>query len=381
MHPAGLGESFFPAGGVPPAMLYRLVRPLLFRWGSETAHERVLGLMERLDRHPRLRRFLHNRYTVDDPRLETEVFGVSFPNPVGVAAGFDKDARLPRVLPCLGFGSVEVGTVTPEPQEGNPRPRMWRFPDEEAIVNALGFPNEGAEAVSTRIAQEGRPSVPLGVNMGKNKDTPLEEAPSDYVKILERFHPLVDYVVVNVSSPNTPGLRDLQGREHLESILEAVQQANRRVADDQDIAQRPLLLKVSPDLTDHALDDVVEVTREHGVDGLIATNTTTDREGVDDAPTVGGLSGAPLRDRATRVVEHLYRATRGDVPIVGVGGVATAEDAIEKIEHGASLVQVYTGFVYGGPATASRINRGISRELAARELDRLDELVGAAVHL
>lgn len=356
-------------------MLYRLLRPILFQAEAEDAHERVVDLLERLERHPRLLEAVRSFYEVEDPALETEALGLSFPNPVGIAAGFDKDARVARALPALGFGFVEVGTVTRHPQEGNPRPRMWRFPDREAIVNSLGFPNEGADAVAARLAQEGRPGVPLGVNVGMSKRTPVEEAEEDYVYSVERFHGLADYLVVNVSSPNTPGLRSLQGRDHLDGILAAVQETNHRRAEAAGVDPRPVLVKVSPDLPWKALPEVVDVARDRDLDGIVATNTTEHRpEGVDVEE--GGLSGEPLRRKATEVVARLHELAGGRLAIVGVGGVSSAEDALEKIEAGASLVQIYTGLVYGGPGTPSTINRGLAQLVAERGADRVGDLVG-----
>jgi dihydroorotate dehydrogenase len=356
-------------------MLYDLVRPLLFRAEAEDAHERVVGLLERLERRPRLLETVRSFYEVDAPAVETEALGLSFPNPVGIAAGFDKDARVARALPALGFGFVEVGTVTRYPQEGNPRPRMWRFPEQDAIVNSLGFPNEGADAVSTRLAQEGRPSVPLGVNVGLSKRTDLEDAEDDYRYSVRRFHDLADFLVVNVSSPNTPGLRSLQGREHLDGVLAAVQEANHGAAEEAGVDPRPTLVKVSPDLPEKALAEVVDVARDRDLAGIVATNTTEERvEGVDVEE--GGMSGAPLARRSTEVVARLHQLAGERLAIVGVGGVATAEDALEKIEAGASLVQLYTGLVYGGPATPSRINRELAGLVADRGANRVGDLVG-----
>lgn len=356
-------------------MLYELVRPLLFRAEAEDAHDRVVGLLERLEHHPRLLEAVRSFYEVDAPALETEAMGLTFPNPVGMAAGFDKDARVARALPALGFGFVEVGTVTRHPQEGNPRPRMWRFPEQDAIVNSLGFPNEGADAVSTRLAQEGRPSVPLGVNVGLSKRTDLDEAEEDYAYSVRRFHGLADYLVVNVSSPNTPGLRSLQGREHLDGVLAAVQEANDEEAETADVDPRPTLVKVSPDLPEAALREVVDVARDRDLAGIVATNTTEERvEGVDVEG--GGLSGAPLRSRSTEVVARLHQLAGDRLTIVGVGGVSTAEDALEKVEAGASLVQLYTGLVYGGPGTPSEIGRGLASLAAERGASRVGDLVG-----
>jgi dihydroorotate dehydrogenase len=307
-------------------------------------------------------------FAVDDDRLAVEAFGQSFPNPVGVAAGFDKNAEVPRALSGLGFGHVEVGAVTAERQPGNDRPRLFRLPDDEALVNRMGFNNEGADTVGKRLDEEPLPDVPVGVNVGKSKTTPLEEAPEDYRYTFERVGEAADYVVVNVSSPNTPGLRELQGRESLAAILEALQDAG---------ADR-LLVKLSPDLHLDAVADAVELANELGLDGVVATNTTTDRPDSlrhPNAAETGGLSGAPVRERATEQVRFV--AERTDLPVVGVGGVATAEDAYEKIRAGASVVQLYTALVYRGPSVARHINEGLLDLLERDGFGSVEDAVGA----
>jgi len=345
---------------------YAAVRPLLFRLPAETAHHAVKSLLRGAQATP-IEGVLADRYTVSDPRLETTAFGQPFPNPVGVAAGFDKNARIPRALAALGFGHVEVGGVTAERQAGNPRPRMFRLREDEAIVNRMGFNNDGADAIGDRLARTDA-SVPVGVNVGKSKSAPLDEAAEDYRYTFERVRAGGDFFVVNVSSPNTPGLRDLQGRDHLETILGTLADAG---AD-------PLLVKFSPDLHRDAIAEGVDLAESLGLDGIVATNTTTERSedlGSPEAAEQGGLSGRPLEERATSTVRFV--AERTDLPVVGVGGVFTAEDAYRKIRAGASVVQLYTGLVYRGPGIARDINRGLLDLLERDGFDSIDEAVGA----
>ena len=347
-------------------MLYEAVKPLLFALPAETAHETVSELLRLLQGTP-VEDPLSRRYAVDDDRLRTNAFGLPFPNPVGVAAGFDKNARVPRALAALGFGHVEVGGVTAEPQPGNPRPRMFRLAEDRALVNRMGFNNEGADAVGARLADIDLP-VPLGVNVGKSKSTPLEEAEADYRYTHERVADSADYVVVNVSSPNTPGLRSLQRRDRLESILGTLRDAG---AD-------PLLVKLSPDLPDPAVEEALAVVDDLALEGIIATNTTTERPDTlrsPDRAETGGLSGKPIEGRATEMVRFV--AERTDVPVVGVGGVSDAEGAYAKIRAGASLVQLYTGLVYEGPGTAREINRGLLDLLERDGFGSVGEAVGA----
>jgi len=327
-------------------LAYRALRALLFRLDPETAHQAALSALALASATAPGRAALRARHAVSDPSLAVEAFGLRFDNPLGLAAGYDKDARAVLGLAALGFGHVEVGTVTPRPQAGNPRPRIWRRPAERALNNRMGFPSAGAEVVARRLAAlpAGR-TVRVGVNLGKNRDTPLERAPDDYASAYRTVAPHADYAVVNVSSPNTPGLRELQGREHLEAILTQLAQARR------DTRRIPLLVKVAPDGTDEALDELVDVLLDAGVDGVVATNTTV--AGV--APDRGGLSGAPLRARATEVVARVHRRAGDRLPVVGVGGVFDAADVREKLAAGAVLVQLYTGLVYEGPGVVRRI--------------------------
>ncbi len=347
--------------------MYQRLKPLLFHLPPETAHDLIVSLLETAQHDPLLGA-VTRRFAVDDPRLYTTAFDCHFPNPVGVAAGFDKNARIPRILAALGFGHVEVGGVTAEAQPGNPKPRLFRLPEDEAIVNRMGFNNEGADVIGRRLAQVEAPDVPLGVNIGKSKSTPLDEAASDYRYTYQQVGDHADFVVVNVSSPNTPGLRDLQDREPLEDILGTLLDAG---AD-------PLLVKVSPDLGDEAIAEAVELAEALGLAGIVATNTSTRRPDSLSNPSAaeeGGLSGKPIEDRATSVVRFV--AERTDLPVVGVGGVFTAEDAYEKIRAGADLVQLYTGFIYAGPTVARDINTGLLELLERDGYESVEDAVGA----
>ena len=346
--------------------LYDAAKPLLFRLPAETAHESIKSVLRGAQASP-LREALAARYRVDDDRLATTAFGLDFPNPVGVAAGFDKNAEIPGALAALGFGHVEVGAVTAEGQPGNPRPRLFRLPEDRALINRMGFNNEGADAIGPRLARADAP-VPLGVNIGKSKSAPLADAPEDYRYSFERTAAGGDYFVVNVSSPNTPGLRDLQNRDHLERIIGALR----------DAGAAPLLVKLSPDLADPAIEEALSVVDDHGLDGVVAANTTTERPATlssSNRAETGGLSGKPVEERATRVVRFV--AERTDVPVIGVGGVSDAAGAYAKIRAGASLVQLYTALVYEGPALARDINRGLLALLERDGFDSVEDAVGA----
>lgn len=295
-----------------------------------------------------------------DPRLEREVFGLRFKNPVGLAAGFDKNADYVEEMAALGFGFVEIGTVTPRPQPGNDKPRMFRLTEDDALINRMGFNNQGVDVAATRLRYvKNRDSIIIGGNIGKNKDTPNEDAVNDYTYCFDALFDVVDYFVVNVSSPNTPGLRDLQEKGPLMKILQALQSRNNKAG-----VSRPILLKIAPDLTDGQLDDIVELVTESGIAGVVATNTTISREGLRSNPAqvqeAGGLSGKPLRARATEVIRYLVAKSGGRFPIIGVGGIHSPADAIEKMEAGAALVQLYTGFIYEGPNLIKSICKKIA---------------------
>ncbi len=362
-------------------MLYRkLLRPLLFKLPPETAHELAINTLSLGLGLEFTRRVARARF---EPPLFGELrrFGLSLKNPVGLAAGFDKNGVVARQLAALGFGFVEVGTVTNKPQPGNPRPRLFRLPEDRALVNRLGFNNAGAAALARELGRH-RPDCVLGVNIGKSRVVAVEEATEDYLASFEAVRPHADYVTVNVSSPNTPGLRELQRADLLAALLGEIQRRNRELSAADGRAPVPLLVKISPDLGEGELELIVGVARAAGVAGIIATNTTTNRDGLRTTASEvaalgeGGLSGAPLRQRSTQAVAALRRLTRGELEIVGVGGVFTAEDAWEKICAGAGLVQLYTGFIYEGFGVVRRINEGLAAILEREGFRTLDEAVG-----
>ncbi|HWA10302.1 MAG TPA: quinone-dependent dihydroorotate dehydrogenase [Opitutaceae bacterium] len=343
----------------------KIVRPALFRLDSERAHELGVDAMAFLGALPPVCRLLEaaNRLPANQAR-PVEAFGLKFPNAVGLAAGFDKNAWAWRAAAALGFGHVEIGTVTALAQDGNPRPRMFRYPAERAVINRMGFNNQGSEAIAARLASQpgpGRRRIPLGINLGKSKVADLEQATADYLASFARLAGHADYLVLNVSSPNTPGLRQLQDEGRLRELLGAVTSANRDRAAAPGGRRVPLLLKIAPDLTFPQIDSVLGVIAEFGLDGVIATNTTLARPGrfaaVNEA---GGLSGAPLRRRSTDIVNYIARATSGRLPIIGVGGITDAASAGEKLDAGATLVQVYTGMIYRGPFFARELARALS---------------------
>lgn len=340
--------------------MYPLIKRTLFLLRPEKAHYTAMGALGLLRALPGGKALLKKLFSHRDAGLERTVFGITFPNPVGLAAGFDKDARWLDQLECLGFGFVEIGTVTPLPQPGNEAPRLFRLPQDQALINRMGFNNRGAEAAARRIrARKGK--VIVGGNIGKNKLTPNEDAASDYEKCFQALYPVVDYFVVNVSSPNTPGLRSLQEKEPLRQLLGGIQQLNQRQP-----APKPLLLKIAPDLNTAQLDNIIEIALETRISGLVATNTTLSREGLRTPGTevgrmgAGGLSGKPLAGRSTEIIRYLHDKTKGSLPIIAVGGIFTAADAREKLDAGASLLQVYTGFIYEGPAIARKILKGLT---------------------
>jgi dihydroorotate dehydrogenase len=353
-------------------MLWPALRWLLFRLDPERAHRLAHTFLRRVS--PAAAR---RRRPVPPRSLAVRAFGLEFDSPVGLAAGFDKgDVAVPGLF-ALGFSHVEIGTITPRPQAGNERPRLFRLPEHRALVNRMGFNNEGADACAERLRAlpPGARLGPVGINVGKNKATPNEEAASDYLACIDRLHAFADYLVVNISSPNTPGLRGLQEKEPLERLLRA---CLARLAER--APEKPLLVKLAPDLAPEALDEAVEVAVGAGVAGIIATNTTLSRAGVEGHPRAaeaGGLSGAPLEALATSVVRRCFARAAGRVPIVGVGGVMDAEGAYAKIRAGATLVQVYTGFVYGGPAFVRRLNEGLAALLARDGFARLSDAIGA----
>jgi len=351
-------------------MVYRsLVRPILFRLHPETAHELALHSLSLLPS-----RLLATHFS--NASLRIERFGLSFANPVGLAAGFDKNGIALQPLAALGFGFIEAGTVTYHAQPGNPRPRLFRLAEDQALINRAGFNNEGAAAFAQRVKQH-RPDCVLGVSIGKSKITPLENATEDYLKSFELVHEVADYIAVNVSSPNTPQLRELQQSDQLTALLSALQARNRELQ-----KPVPLLVKLSPDLDRGDVEMIVDVVSRLQIDGIIATNTTVSRDNLrTDRKKVGacgegGLSGKPLANRSTQMIAQLYELTGGRIPLIGVGGIFDADDAWEKIAAGACLVQLYTGFIYQGPNIAKEINEGLANLLAREGLANLDAAVG-----
>lgn len=353
-----------------------LIRPLLFKLDPEMTHHIVMEGLRLAGRFPLALPVLAMLNHRSDPRLQTELFGIRFPNPVGLAAGFDKDAQAMRELAALGFGHIEVGTVTVLPQPGNPRPRITRYPAEEAIINRMGFPNQGIEQIAKRLERLGHwgGRVPVGVNIGKGVNTPLETAVEDYSQLLRRLHPFADFVAINISSPNTPGLRGLQAKNALQELLGELVSLWRSICPD-----LPLLVKIAPDLSYAEIDDVLDVMTSLEMSGIIATNSSTGRRGLPHPAArqeKGGMSGPPLRTLSTHIIRHIYRETAGSLPIIGVGGVDSAESALEKIQAGASIVQVYTGLIYQGPGLIYSINQGLTQRLGELGITSLTELVG-----
>jgi dihydroorotate dehydrogenase len=342
--------------------VYSLVKPLLFAEDPEVVHDRVIAGLSWIARQPALLEVVRAMCGVRDARLERTVFGLRFPNPVGLAAGLDKNALALPIWEALGFGFVEIGSVTAQAQAGNDKPRMFRLPDDEALINRMGFNNHGAAAVAARLEswRGAKRGVPLGINLGKSKVTPLEDAPADYLESLTRLWDHGDYFVVNVSSPNTPGLRQLQDKDRLEELLAAVTGFARR----QDRV-KPIVLKIAPDLTWAQVDEILELLQRFDLSGVIATNTTVARDGLKTRiQEAGGLSGAPLRMRSLELLRYLK--AHSSLPVVSVGGVFHAIDVEQRLEAGAALVQVYTGFIYEGPM----MMRGIARVLRARRNTR-----------
>lgn len=340
--------------------MYRLIRRLLFRMNPERVHDLTIQAIRMAGSNPVTRALVRGLYDYEDPAQRVQAFGLDFPNPVGLAAGYDKDALGWRGLTCLGFGHLELGTVTPRPQPGNPCPRLFRSIPHEAIVNRYGFPNRGADFVARRLRLRRPDDTIVGMNLGKNKDTPLEAAAADYLSLVQTFAPLADYLVINVSSPNTEGLRRLQARDALEGILRELHRERER--QQERLGRRvPILVKLAPDLDDAELNDSLGAILDSDMDGIVATNTTISREGFDSpiAGEKGGLSGAPLRALATAKVRTIHERTGGKLPIVGVGGVAGPDDAREKMDAGATLVQVYTGMIYQGPGLVKQILRAL----------------------
>ena len=349
-------------------MYKSIIRPLLFLCPPEWIHRAVNILLPILCRIPFVSYLFRKRYLIRDSRLQRTLFGIQFPNPVGIAAGFDKEASVYPALAYFGFGHVETGTVTPLPQKGNPKPRLFRLQKDQALINRMGFNNHGVEAFAAKLNRK-RQGVIIGGNIGKNTLTPNENAAADYLYCFEKLFDLVDYFVINVSCPNIKGMNALQDRRALMKILNTVQENNFSRNNP-----KPVLLKISPDLTELQLDDVLSMVEEARLDGIVATNTTSLRDNLITDPKIikktgqGGLSGKPLRKKSLRTIKYLHDKSEGKVPIIGVGGIMSAEDAWETLEAGASLVQVYTGFVYNGPSLGKKINKLILKKMAAESV-------------
>jgi dihydroorotate dehydrogenase len=334
----------------------QLIRPILFLFDAEKVHHFSFASIRLIHKIPFVRALIRRLYTVNDSKLERHVFGIRFPNPIGLAAGFDKDAKLYKELSNFGFGFIEIGTLTPKPQDGNPKKRLFRLLADKGIINRMGFNNQGVEAAIKRLKKNN--NVIIGGNIGKNKTTPNDQATQDYLICFNALFPYVDYFVVNVSSPNTPNLRDLQEKKPLTALLQTLQTENHKRENP-----KPILLKIAPDLTDTQLLDIIDIVSDTNIDGVIATNTTISRDGLQSDSAVcteiGGLSGKPLTNRSTDVIRFLHTNSKGSFPIIGVGGIHTPQDAIDKLEAGASLLQIYTGFVYEGPGIVKRILKNL----------------------
>lgn len=339
-------------------MYKSFLRPFLFQFDPEKIHGFTFSFLGSFFKIPGVPKMVSKKYTVKDVRLEREVFGLKFKNPVGLAAGFDKNAALYQELGSLGFGFVEIGTLTPKPQHGNPKKRLFRLKEDEGIINRMGFNNKGVEDAVKRL-KKNNGKVLIGGNIGKNKVTPNENAVADYKICFEALFPWVDYFVVNVSSPNTPNLRELQDKAPLTKLLNTLQELNAKKEN-----RKPILLKIAPDLSENQLVDIIEIVKTTQIDGVIATNTTISRKGLqnENKKEAGGLSGKPLTNRSTEVIRFLAEKSNKSFPIIGVGGIHSAEDALEKLEAGASLVQLYTGFIYEGPRLIKEINEAVLRQ-------------------
>lgn len=343
-------------------MYKSIIRPLLFLFDPEKVHQFTFRWLKFVNKIPFVPALLRAHYRLKDKRLEREVFGIKFPNPIGLAAGLDKNAELFSELSSLGFGFIEIGTVTPKSQPGNPPKRLFRLVEDEGIINRMGFNNEGVEAIVARLKKN--KNVIIGGNIGKNKWTENDKAHEDYLYCFEYLAPYVDYFVVNVSSPNTPNLRSLQEKEPLQKLLTLLQEANGKLP-----KSKPILLKIAPDLTDEQLMDIIDIVEQTRIAGVIATNTTITREGLTSEKKVetGGLSGRPLTQRSTEVIRFLAEKSQHRFPIIGVGGIHTPKDALEKLRAGASLVQIFTGFIYEGPSLIKRINKAIIKRVKSEE--------------
>ena len=367
-------------------MFYKsLIRPVLFRKDPEQSHDAVLRM---LARNEWLYGTLEEFYKIEDERLEIKIGRLAFANPVGLAGGFDKNALAPKMISAFGFGFMEVGAITAQAQPGNPKPRLYRLPEDAALINRLGFNNEGAEAIAIKLdclrARGGRPKIPLGMNIGRTKIVETKDAVADFLFCFEALFPHGDFFTVNVSSPNTPNLRELQDKNLLSDLLSALQEKNTQLAKQAKIDPKPVFVKIAPDMEFDQLDEIIEVVDQKKLTGIVATNATAfKREGLKSANgrEPGGLSGRPITAMVTRFISHIYRNTRGRLPVIGVGGIFNAEDAYEKIKAGANAVQIYTGWIYEGPGAVKRINKGLLRLLERDGLKHISDAVGRDVNV
>jgi len=371
---------------VAMSMFYKsLIRPVLFRKDPEQSHDAVLRM---LARNEWLYGTLEEFFKIEDERLEVKIGPLAFANPVGLAGGFDKNALAPKMISAFGFGFMEVGAITAQAQPGNPKPRLYRLPEDAALINRLGFNNEGAEAIAIRLdclrARGGRPKIPLGMNIGRTKIVETKDAVADFLSCFDALFPHGDFFTVNVSSPNTPNLRELQDKNLLSELLSALQEKNTQLAKQAKIDPKPVFVKIAPDMEFDQVDEIIEVVDQEKLTGIVATNATAfKREGLKSANgrEPGGLSGRPITAMVTHFISHIYRNTRGRLPVIGVGGIFNAQDAYEKIKAGANAVQIYTGWIYEGPGAVKRINKGLLRLLERDGLKHISDAVGRDVNV
>jgi dihydroorotate dehydrogenase len=366
-----------------PSAYKSVIRPCLFRRDPEETHEKLLALLARLEI---LYGPIKSFYRVADPRLAVKVGPLALANPVGLAGGFDKNAMAPKMISAFGFGFMEIGAVTAQAQPGNPKPRLYRLPEDYALINRLGFNNEGADVIAFKLdrlrARGGRPEIPLGMNIGRTKVVETKDAVPDFLYCFEKLFTHGDFFTLNVSSPNTPNLRDLQEKNLLQELLVAIQERNRQLAARAQIGVKPVFVKIGPDMDYAQVDEIIDVVDQVKLDGIVATNATAfmrDKLKSSHGPQPGGLSGRPITTMVTSFIAHIYEITRGRIPIIGVGGIFNAEDAYEKIRAGANAVQIYTGWIYEGPGAVKRINRGLLRLLEGDGLKSITDAVGTAV--
>jgi dihydroorotate dehydrogenase len=367
-------------------MLYKsLIRPVLFRKDPEASHEMILRMLARMEF---LYGTLEDFYKVEDERLIVKVGSLTFSNPVGLAGGFDKNVTSPKMISAFGFGFMEVGAITAQAQPGNPKPRLYRLLEDDALINRLGFNNEGAAAIAIKLdrlrARGGRPKIPLGMNIGRTKIVETKDAVGDFLACFEPLFPHGDFFTLNVSSPNTPNLRELQEKNLLRELLSAVQEKNRELSTRANVGLKPVFVKIAPDLEFAQVDEIIEVVEQVKLAGIVATNASAFmREGLKsvNGPEPGGLSGRPITQMVTNFIAHIYRITQGRLPIIGVGGIFNAQDAYEKIKAGANAVQIYTGWVFEGPGAVKKINQGLLRLLDRDGLKHISQAVGRGVKL